>query len=574
MSQAISKEKIALGKNISNKIDNSSNQNMTSSHSQEHTNDILSYSGTSISSNNNNNMKNQEYETYKRFISNIELDYNLSHPKKRVQTIILHSNLDKSISMNDYSQNDIDLSQDFSGNTNDKLNLGFIMDNSQSITNNYKNNKRRTFNHLNRVKEEDIPFEEEKNNKSVESKKNKLNNNFNDNFDYNNRGNLRRNLGDIFDFKPTEENILNDKVFISQSSFIDNPNLLKNDNNYSNKDNKDSNLDNIKNLSTNIQTNSTKDILSYNDNMENNKKISTFNNSNSYQNLDDSSSFINQMKENEIKNNNNFNKNFSTQFTFMPEGKEYKNYEDNNQNYNFKKRNSLQNNYSYNEILSNSNNNKTNNSTNNYLNRKTFTMERQNNLNRENYPFNDNYKNNYHNQYDENEEYVNNIHNNNKIANSDINECAPKDKEISLTITDSDYNEENVKENRKKKNLLKSFFYGLLFGSTAGGVFLIKNKEQRKYIWDKLKNINFNSIINMLKSIFLHPFEFFKKIFDKDKIRSYKEVLCVLLNKFFDFFEGYNDCFRFIGFILSIYLIWLVIKSLIRASFKIWKYYN
>ena len=46
---------------MSNKIDNSSNQNMTSSHSQEHTNDILSYSGTSISSNNNNNMKNQEY---------------------------------------------------------------------------------------------------------------------------------------------------------------------------------------------------------------------------------------------------------------------------------------------------------------------------------------------------------------------------------------------------------------------------------------------------------------------------------------------------------------------------------
>ena len=63
----------------------------------------VSFSGISIGSNN----KNKENDSYNNFISRIKLNYNLLHPKQRIQTIILHSNIDKSINMSESSINDI-----------------------------------------------------------------------------------------------------------------------------------------------------------------------------------------------------------------------------------------------------------------------------------------------------------------------------------------------------------------------------------------------------------------------------------------------------------------------------------
>ena len=63
----------------------------------------FSFSGTSISS----NKKTRENDSYNNFISRINLNYNLLHPKQRIQTIILHSNIDKSINMSENSFSDI-----------------------------------------------------------------------------------------------------------------------------------------------------------------------------------------------------------------------------------------------------------------------------------------------------------------------------------------------------------------------------------------------------------------------------------------------------------------------------------
>ena len=62
-----------------------------------------SFSGTSISS----NKKTNQNDSYNNFISRIKLNYNLLHPKQRIQTIILHSNIDKSINMSENSFSDI-----------------------------------------------------------------------------------------------------------------------------------------------------------------------------------------------------------------------------------------------------------------------------------------------------------------------------------------------------------------------------------------------------------------------------------------------------------------------------------
>ena len=145
---------------------------------------------------------------------------------------------------------------------------------------------------------------------------------------------------------------------------------------------------------------------------------------------------------------------------------------------------------------------------------------------------------------------------------------------ISLTVSESDdYALEN-KEKSKGKNLCKSFFYGLLFGSTVSGIFWLKNEETRKYFFEKIKGINFNSIINLLKAIFSNPVEFFRKIFSNERMKDYLKVIGLTLGQFFDFFESYGDWFRLIGIFLSVYLVWIIIKSFIKVFFKVWKYYN
>ena len=57
-------------------------------------------------------------------------------------------------------------------------------------------------------------------------------------------------------------------------------------------------------------------------------------------------------------------------------------------------------------------------------------------------------------------------------------------------------------------------------------------------------------------------------------MKDYIKIFGLTLGKFIDIFENYNDLFRLVGIALSIYLIWFLIKSLIKAFFMIWKYYN
>ena len=135
----------------------------------EQSSEKKSFNGTSISS----NTKTKENDSYNNFISRIKLNYNLQHPRQRIQTIILHSNLDKSLNMSNTSIQDLK-SNDISSNNDDNLNTGFILDNSGSYINNH--NRRRTINHLNRVYDERLQKgEEEKNNQSAKIKKNKPN---------------------------------------------------------------------------------------------------------------------------------------------------------------------------------------------------------------------------------------------------------------------------------------------------------------------------------------------------------------------------------------------------------------
>ena len=571
----------------------------------------FSFSGTSISS----NKKTRENDSYNNFISRIKLNYNLLHPKQRIQTIILHSNIDKSINMSESSINDIQ-SNDISGNVNDNLNTGFILDNSNE--NIHKVNRRRTIDQLNRVYEERLEKgKEEKNNQSAEPKKDKINNNFtSDIFGINN--NTKINLGNIFN-NNNNENSNRDKVFLSQNGFIDNPqwmnyerkdisgqsneyknknNPLKGSNNYLNEQNEkgiqDFNINYSSDLSTNMNTNNDRKNLFLNPKNKIIQKeiISSFNNGLNNNSLSEQmNSNLNLGYNSEDSVNQSYNNNFllGDKFTFKP--RERNNYENNSEpNFDLSKKYTFPQNISNNNALNNFNekfnllNNEENESGENILLKKPKTMiNREENMdiidknNQED--INDN---GYNNNYENNENKNNNI----KIVLSkkddnlnidkniyNINKDAEKDSSISITV--SELSESDLlKKKSKGKNLLKSFLYGLLFGSTASGIFWLKDEETRKHLYEKIKGINFNSIIKFLKRIFSNPIEYFKKIFSDERMKDYLKVFGLTLGKFFDVFEGYNDWFRLIGIALSVYLCWLIVKSFIKALFKVWKYYN
>ena len=142
---------------------------------------------TSISTNSN---INKSQNVYNNFISKIKLNYNLLHPQKRKQTIIIHSNLDKSISIND----------------------SLLYDNSVDLVGN--SNKRRSMNHINSEFEE-----EEKNNQYDESNKNE-----------------QINLSELFKGINSSKKLQNkDKVYISQNGFIDNIDYFHNQQNINNQ---------------------------------------------------------------------------------------------------------------------------------------------------------------------------------------------------------------------------------------------------------------------------------------------------------------------------------------------------
>ena len=571
----------------------------------------FSFSGTSISS----NKKTRENDSYNNFISRIKLNYNLLHPKQRIQTIILHSNIDKSINMSESSINDIQ-SNDISGNVNDNLNTGFILDNSNENIN--KVNRRRTIDQLNRVYEERLEKgKEEKNNQSAEPKKDKINNNFtSDIFGIND--NAKINLGNIFNNK-NNENSNRDKVFLSQNGFIDNPqwmnyerkdisgqsneyknknNPLKGSNNYLNEQNEkgiqDFNINYSSDLSTNMNTNNDRKNLFLNPKNKIIQKeiISSFNNGLNNNSLSEQmNSNLNLGYNSEDSVNQNYNNNFllGDKFTFKP--RERNNYENNSDpNFDLSKKYTFPQNIPNNNALNNFNgksnllNNEENESGENLLLKKPKTMiNREENMdiidknNQED--INDN---GYNNNYENNENKNNNI----KIVlskkddnlnidknNYNINKDVEKDSSISITV--SELSESDLlKKKSKGKNLFKSFLYGLLFGSTASGIFWLKDEETRKNLYEKIKGINFNSIIKFLKRIFSNPIEYFKKIFSDERMKDYLKVFGLTLGKFFDVFEGYNDWFRLIGIALSVYLCWLIVKSFIKALFKVWKYYN
>ena len=578
----------------------------------EQSSEKKSFNGTSISS----NTKTKENDSYNNFISRIKLNYNLQHPRQRIQTIILHSNLDKSLNMSNTSIQDLK-SNDISSNNDDNLNTGFILDNSGSYIDNH--NRRRTINHLNRVYDERLQKgEEEKNNQSAKTKKNKPNLEYNKDLFNNMDKNSRINLGSFFN--NINNNDQKDKIFLSQNSFNDDKIWTneprkditkKPDNNnyysYNNENNpflgqnwnqhqinekglkymNRNYISEMNNLSTNMNTNNTdrdRDIF-HDGKSENDKKemISSFNygisnNSlpnprNSYFNLGNNPEEIN----NKI---NNDNIEFDQHFTFYPKEKQT---EENNYNSNTNK-SSL---YSFSQNNPNTNNFNNNNENNNYTNQEENKSRINHLIHNQKEMNNADNIDNQGEDYEQNKIYGNNKSKNIRLNfvekgsksnieenNYNINKESEINSNISLTVSESD---ESALENKKKskgKNLCKSFLYGLLFGSTASGIFWLKNEETRNYFFEKIKGINFNSIINMLKAIFFNPVEFFRKIFSNERMKDYLKVIGLTLGKFFDIFESYDDWFRLIGIFLSVYLVWIIIKSFIKVFFKVWKYYN
>ena len=595
-----------------------------------------SYTGTNM------NSHYKQKNSYNNLVNKIKLNYNLFHPKQRIQTIILHSNLDKSVNISDSSINDYLKYNDLSGINNDNLNTGFVLDNSIHHT---TNNNRNTMNALNRAQMEQLVKgqEEEKNNQSAENKKNLINYNFTndfiDKYKKNNNKNVKINLGNIF------QGINNipqkDKISISQNNYQDNQNWNNEEtdegtstNNekfpYSSNTFKNNNLisqdlrnnigkefnknykNNINDLSTNMNSNSTNEDNNFQFGLNKNKNekdvISSFNSGISNQNnysfpylRNSYSSLDNKLHENMDQS---LNDNLGTKFTFKQQDNKINDkINDNQYNSNHYGRNSLPQNNPQNKIINNDINE---NDTNKIHDAHQFSQGDNNeNEKREillhKNPKEINTSNNKDNLENDNEEYIdyNNVEDNQQYINSNNLELTSDNKNdnfisnekniytninnknietkenLFITVTESEDNAiENKIYNRKKNNLLKSFLYGLLFGSTASGIFWLKNEGTRKYFLEKMKGINFSSIFSFLKRFFSNPIKFFMKLFSHERMKDYIKVFGITFGNFLDIFEKYNDWFRFIGIVLCVYLVWILIKSFIRTFLKLWKENN
>ena len=593
-----------------------------------------SYTGTNM------NSHYKQKNSYNNLVNKIKLNYNLFHPKQRIQTIILHSNLDKSVNISDSSINDYLKYNDLSGINNDNLNTGFVLDNSIHHTTN-NNNNRNTMNALNRAQMEQLVKgqEEEKNNQSAENKKNLINYNFTndfiDKYKKNNNKNVKINLGNIFqgiNNIPQKDNIsisqnnyqdnqnwnneetdeatsTNNEKFPYSSNTFKNNNLISQDlRNNIGKDFNKNYKNNINDLSTNMNSNSTNEDnnFKFGLNKNNNEKdvISSFNSGISNQNnysfpylRNSYSSLDNKLHENMDQS---LNDNLGTKFTFKQQDNKINDkINDNQYNSNHYGRNSLPQNNPQNKIINNDINE---NDTNKIHDAYPFTQGDNNeNLLHKN-PKEINNSNNKDNLENDNGEYIdyNNVEDNQQYINSNNLELT-SDKKIDnfisneknnytninnnknietkenlfITVTESEDNAiENKIYNRKKNNLLKSFLYGLLFGSTASGIFWLKNEGTRKYFLEKMKGINFSSIFSFLKRFFSNPIKFFMKLFSHERMKDYIKVFGITFGNFLDIFEKYNDWFRFIGIVLCVYLVWILIKSFIRTFLKLWKENN
>ena len=572
----------------------------------------------SISSDINNSLNESEN-------NNIEQNDNLyNNQNQDLNPININSN---PIGSN-YSQLNNGFMLDNSSLYSDNINTKSNNNGNNFDPNNMKNNKRNTVNYVNSIY--DNEKENEGNNNNIQSEKGKKDNltiNFNNNMIFvgdnknskiGNNGTKNLPVNNIFnDFRPESEQSFNNKVFVShndfdnnypgsaknkkdnnillpygfQNNYFLNPNQVKNknDNNINEKDfinfdkDKEKNLNqinyipynnneasNMNNESTNFYSNNNNANYNPNQNISNNNNISPFNTV--QQSVSSLPNFANSSNDLNI-NNNNDGHNEKILFNPYDNDDDYKYDEGNNMNptaqfntfpHDFPN-NTIndQNNQIYTDNFEGNNNNHLNekNEENNFVPKDSY-IQLVNNLSR--MPFNNN-NNNFE-------------RNNNKNIDYNINEGIKvnnyRQEEFNSLRSSLDYSNNNAsiadEKSDNKNNLLRSLLYGFLLGSTATGLFWLRNERTKNYLWEKISKINFNSIIHFFKSL-LHPAEFLFKILSKEKREVYLKVLGVTLGKFYDFLEKYGDGFRLLGTFLFIYAIWLMIKSLIKASIKIWK---
>ena len=599
-------------------------------------NELKSNSGTSISSNQdiynnfvskiklNYNLMNPQGRT-QTIILHTSLDKSLSSDINNSLNDIENNNIE--LYNNNYKGPiNSEINSNYIGKNTGQINNDFMLDNLSNFTKNNNENdsnkKRSNINYINKIYKEEINQDKDEdkifeNNyfQNERSKKDNLTINFNNNMFFvgdNQKSKIEKNeypkipTSNIFnDYKPESEQSFKNKIFISQNEFDENYPGQKNENDKNKKilipygyqdnpfcnpnqiNNKEENNNNIydndnsnfNNQSTNLNTN--EDKLIYEQNKNNNNNISPFYFTNNKTSINSIPNFENSISElNNNNNDNNINLGYNHQFSFNP-------YISNNNN---------ENNENESDVLGYNSKNVVNSSLSQNIPK--------NNINNQN---NLNYNNNIEKQpYNSNENdndilYVNNKteQNDNNIYSKlkkDLNKSPSEqnfdygnnylnerekvfsnyyDHSLTTSLEYEDNNENKIikKKSKENNNLLRSLLYGFLFGSTYTGLFMIRNEETRNYLWEKLKGINFNSIIEFFKSIF-YPVEFFKKILTSSKRQAYLKVLGITFGKFFDFFEKYGDEFRLLGIILSVYATWLLIKSLIKISIKIWKNSN
>lgn len=497
---------------------------------------------------------------------------------------------------------------------NNKNNLSNNKNDNNKLFNDPQNNKRNKINNINKMLEEENYFDiSSKGEKKTEKEKKRnftLNEDHNMNF-LNDANKKSANNNKIFPSNNLLNNLkhggkesLKDKVYLPQNEFEDNvPGINRGENHENtnifsncNQNNPFCNINQKNNKNSN--NNKNKDISSNKKILEP-KKLNNNNNKNKNSPLENLSTNINTNQDNtrpEVDKNNNTNNNGISCFNLG------------NNNFSI---NSLNFGQSINELNNNNNNNKNEKGNNNkdtiHQNKDDFNknfsfnpnidynknqnkekiknnrvpdglekLSQKNNINKgnTNNTDSDDFKDIeieiLKEQLNPNIEHINDKENNVYLINHGLDiskDYSPLDINEEKDLISKDYPKD------KAKNNLSSLLYGLLLGSTVTGLFWLRNEETKKYFWEKIKGINYESIISLFKSM-LHPFVFFKKKFNDEKKKAYLKVLSITFGKFYDFFENYGDGFRILGLFISVYAIWLIFKSLIRMSIKLWKNHN
>ena len=195
-----------------------------------------------------------------------------------------------------------------------------------------------------------------------------------------------------------------------------------------------------------------------------------------------------------------------------------------------------------------------------------------------NYSFKNNYENNNNNQ---NDNYNYQIKSNDNNIKNDY----PKFPENSINYRNNPNNNNNINNNNSNQNILffnsseevnnespkknsqlcSSLLYGLIFGSLGTLLLWLKNPSVREYLKSCYNNINSESILNFFKS-FLNPIELFKSLGTNSS--SFKDILLESLNYIYQFIEDYSDLWRLLGVIAMVFVLWIIIKKIIKMLKK------